>query len=90
MIASLLVGTLAVIWAWEALRVISPWSLPAWVQPLIVLAIAAAITWPDWRLSMAAAGAAGVVNALVRESGSSGPEVVRLRAGIGQRIPALP
>ena len=86
MIISLLVGTLAVTWAWEALRTISPWSLPSWSQPLLVLAFAFIFSPHDWHLAAGIAGAAGVLRAVVL--GTETPQIVRLR-GSG-RIPNLP
>lgn len=91
MIIALLVGTLAVTWAWEALRAVLPWSLPSWSQPGLVLAFALIFsgTWHvehPWHIAVGIAGAAGVLRTLVL--GGEQAKIVRFRAG--GRIPALP
>jgi hypothetical protein len=85
-IASLLVGTLAVTWAWEALRVLSPWGLPSWLLPFALLGFGLIFSWPDWHLAVGIAGAAGVVQYLINAR-SEATAVQLQRRG---RIPPLP
>lgn len=93
MITTLLVGTLAVTWAWEALRVLDsmlPWSLPKFLWPLVVLGLALVVTWPGWLLAAGIAGGAGVIHALVLGRGSEEPVPVQIKRGVGGRLPPLP
>lgn len=90
MILELLTATLAALWGWEALRVICPWSLPSQLQPLIVLAISAALCWPDWHLAMAVAGATGVLHATLTDKFADTKPSVSIRRGVGGRVPPLP
>jgi len=90
-VLALIIASLAVFWAWETLLVVVPWTIPAWLQPFIVLAGALGFCWPDWRVAAAAAGAVGLLHVAVR--GSTTPvtaEAVRLRPGVGSRVPDLP
>ena len=87
----LLIASLAVFWAWEAALVVVPWTIPPWLQPLLVLGASAAFSWPDWRVAMAASGAVGLLHVAVRGTVSTVPtQAVRLRPGVGSRIPDLP
>lgn len=88
MIVSLLVGTLAVTWAWEALRVGLPWSLPSWLLPFVVLGFALVFAWPDWHLAAGIAGGTGVVRALI--SSATETSAVQLTRRPGGRVPPLP
>jgi len=90
MIPTLLVGTLAVTWGWEALRTICLRSLPSWLQPLIVLGLALIFTWPDWHLAAGIAGGSGIVHALLRDKVDDTAQAVRIRRGVGSRVPPLP
>lgn len=89
---ALLVAALAVFWAWETLLVLSPWTIPSWLQPFVVLVAALVFCWPDWRVAGAAAGAVGLLHVAVR--GVIEPPVpaqaVRVRPGVGSRVPDLP
>lgn len=86
MIASLLVGTLAVTWAWEALRVVSPWSLPSWLLPFLLLGFALIFSWPDWHLAGGIAGASGIVQYLI----TTRSEATAVQLNRRGRIPPLP
>lgn len=93
---SLLVGTLAVTWAWdilrEVLRVVEnrlPWSLPSWLLPLLALGVGLIFCWPNWHLAAACVGAAGIIRALLRPVLNQAPPVTAVR-GIGNRVPPLP
>lgn len=89
----LIIAALAIFWAWETVLAVCPWTIPAWLQPLLVLAGATAFCWPDWRVAMAAAGAVGLLHFMVREVGQPSlppAAAVRLRPGIGNRVPNLP
>lgn len=91
MITSLLVGTLAVTWAWEVLRTVDgllPWSLPSWLLPLLVFFVGLAFCWPDWHLAAACAGAAGIIRACLRPVLDGDSEAVEVRRP--GRIPPLP
>lgn len=89
---TLLIASLAVFWAWETVLVLVPWTIPPWLQPFIVLAASLAFCWPDWRVAGAAAGAVGLLHVAVR--GVIEPvapaQAVRVRPGVGQRVPDLP
>lgn len=89
---TLLIAALAVFWAWETLLVVLPWTIPPWLQPFVVLAGAVLFCWPDWRVAGATAGAVGLLHVAVR--GVIEPPVpaqaVRVRPGVGQRVPNLP
>lgn len=69
---------------WESALVISPWTPPAWAQPVLVFGIGLALSWPDWRVALAATGAVGLLHTLVREQVA--PVTVTRRS----RIPNLP
>lgn len=87
----LVIASLAVFWAWEAVLVVVPWTIPPWLQPLLVLAGAVAFCWPDWRVAMAAAGAVGLLHVAVRGAVSAPQaQAIRLRSGVGSRVPDLP
>lgn len=86
---TLVLGTLAVTWAWEALRML-PWGLPSFLWPFIVLALALAFCWPDWHTAMAVSGAAGIVHTLIRDKTGVPTQAVRMTRGVGSRIPPLP
>lgn len=86
---TLLAGTLAVTWAWEAVRTISPWGLPNWLSPLVPLACAMVFVWPDWRIAAAIAGAAAIIRALLKPL-TDQPQQFRVTRGVGGRVPPLP
>lgn len=88
MITALLVGTLAVTWAWETLRVVLPWDLPSWLAPFLVLGLALIFAWPAWHLAAGIAGGAGVVHALFSSRTES--SVVQLHRRAPGRVPPLP
>jgi hypothetical protein len=69
---------------WESALVISPWTPPPWLQPVVVFGIALALSWPDWRVALAATGAVGLLHTMLRDPG---PEPVAVRRS---RIPRLP
>lgn len=88
--STLVLGTLAVTWAWEALRML-PWGLPSFLWPFVVLALAVAFCWPAWHVAVAVAGASGIVHALLRDKTEAvRSQAVRMTRGIGGRVPPLP
>lgn len=76
---------LGVFGAWESALTISPWTPPTWVQPLLVFTIALALSWPDWRASLACTGAVGLLHTL-----ALGREVPPMVLPRRSRIPNLP
>lgn len=89
---TLLLGALAVFFVWESLYAAVPWTIPAWLQPVVVYGAALAFCWPDWRIALAVAGAVGLLHVLTRIGGggaSGAPQVVR-RPGRAPRVPNLP
>lgn len=88
MIVALIITTLGLVWGWATLRTVLPWALPEWLSPFLVLAMALALSWPDWHLALAAAGAAGILHFLLRDQSATEKQVV-LRRPSG-RIPPLP
>jgi hypothetical protein len=69
---------------WESALVISPWTPPAWLQPVLVFGVGLLLSWPDWRVALAATGAVGLLHTLIRERDA--PVTVTRRS----RIPNLP
>lgn len=86
-LTTLLVGTLAVTWAGEALRVVLPWSLPSWLRPFPVLLFAVLFVWPNWHLAVGIAGGAAIVQATLFEYLQQ-RDVMQFRTR--GRIPPLP
>ena len=88
---ALLLSCLAVFFAWEFVLVAVPWTIPPWLQPVLVYGAALAYVWPDWRFALAVGGGVGVLHVLTRSQAGGGrsPQVVR-RPGRQPRVPDLP
>jgi hypothetical protein len=90
---TLILATLAVFFIWETVMSVAPWTIPHWLQPVLVYGAALAYTWPDWRLALAVAGAVGLLHVLIvdrRVTTSRGPVQQVQRPGRAPRIPTLP
>lgn len=87
----LLTGALAVFFVWEALYTAVPWTIPPWLQPVLVYGAALSLSWPDWRIALAVSGAVGLLHVTTRLGGgtSGAPKVMR-RPGRAPRVPTLP
>jgi hypothetical protein len=88
---TLLLATLAIFFAWETALSVVPWTIPAWLQPVLVYGATLAFVWPDWRLAMSVAGAVALLHILVvnRDASSSASPAIRRPRG-GSRLPELP
>ena len=88
---TLLLSTLAIFFVWETALSVVPWTIPAWLQPVLVYGATVAFVWPDWRLAMAVAGAVAIIHILVvnRDSSHGTPQVLRRPRG-NSRLPNLP
>lgn len=80
--------------AWEWLLVALPVAVPAWLQPLVVVAIAygAQRVSEPWLVAVAAAGAVALLHTFVR-SGVVEAAPLRLprrHPSTGRRVPDLP
>lgn len=86
----LLLSTLAIFFVWETALSVVPWTIPAWLQPVLVYGATLAFVWPDWRLALAVSGAVALLHILVVNRDSSpGPQVLRRPRG-NTRLPNLP
>jgi hypothetical protein len=90
-VLELLVLSLAVLWAWEFVLVLSPVSIPAIVQPPMVVGIAyGALHIPDkLLLAGAVAGAVALLHLVIRHLADAGPVLSQV-IGRRSRIPDLP
>lgn len=89
----LVVTVLAVFFAWETALSVVPWTIPAWLQPVLVYGAALALAWPDWRLALAASGGVALLHILtVRERPAPIPKAVTelQRPTRTSRLPNLP
>lgn len=89
---SLLLAVLAIFFVWETALSVAPWTIPAWLQPVLVYGAALAYAWPDWRFALAVAGAVALLHIVaVSRGGPSGgaPQMVQ-RPGRAPRVPNLP
>jgi hypothetical protein len=90
----LLLISLATFTAWEWVAVTLPFSLPAWLQPLAVVALGyAAQRLPGrWLLAVAAAGAVALLHTAVRGGVVEAPplRIPRRHPATGRRVPDLP
>lgn len=87
----ILVLSLAVLWAWEFVLILSPVSIPAILQPPMVAGIAyGALSIPDEiLLAGAVAGAVALLHLVVRRLADDGPVLSQV-IGRRSRIPDLP
>lgn len=86
----LLIATLAVFGIWEFLLVVVPWTIPPWLQPILVYAAALAFCWPDWRLALAVMGGVGICHVLVRNVGGTAMPAPSQVVQRPSRLPKLP
>jgi hypothetical protein len=88
---TLLLSTLAIFFVWETVLSVVPWTIPAWLQPVLVYGATLAYVWPDWRLALAVAGAVALLHILTvsRGAASGTPQVLRRPRGTS-RLPNLP
>lgn len=88
---TLLIAILAVFGIWEFLLVAIPWTLPPWLQSVVVYGISLAFCWPDWRLAAAVCGGVGLCHVFLRSLGSNDPpQQVVVRRQRGSNVPPLP
>lgn len=87
----LLLSTLAIFFVWETALSVVPWTIPAWLQPVLVYGATVAFVWPDWRLALSVAGAVALLHTLVvnRDSSATTPHVIRRPRG-NSNLPNLP
>jgi hydrogenase/urease accessory protein HupE len=90
MLATLLVASLAIFAVWEFVLVAVPWTIPAWLQPVLVFGAALAFCWPDWRIALAVAGAVGLLHVLVRGVTDSRSAAQQTTVRLPRRVPDLP
>ena len=69
----ILVLTLAVFFVWEFVLEAVPWTIPPWLQPLLVFGAALGLSWPDWRTALAVGGGVALLHVWVR--GRSEPDL---------------
>lgn len=90
----LLVLSLAVLWAWEFVLILTPVSIPAILQPLLVAGIAYGACYIPEQILLAGAvaGAVALLHLLVRQWSESGPVLSQMigRRRPTSRIPDLP
>jgi len=89
----LLITSFATFGVWEFLIVAIPWirTTPAWIQPLLVLAISGAISYPDWRVALASMGCVAILHVLVSSLGfSPAPAPVKVARRSNYQVPNLP
>ena len=82
---ALILTTLGVFWLWE-FALILPFTLPSWLQPLVVLGLSVGLSWPDWRTGAAAAGLVGILHVVVNHLLNAAPVVEPVR----KKFPKLP
>jgi hypothetical protein len=89
----LLLIAFATFTAWEWLVVVLPFTLPAWLQPLVVVGLAyeAHRVPVPWLTAAAAAGVVALLHIPVR-GGSAAPalRLPRRHPATGRRVPDLP
>lgn len=85
----LLLAILAVFFIWETVLSVVPWTIPYWLQPVLVYGAALAYVWSDWRLALAVAGAVGLLHVLAIGKNVGQVTAIR-RPGRSPRIPYLP
>lgn len=90
--SDLILLTLAVFGVWEFALVVVPWTIPPWLQPLLVYAGALALAWPDWRTALAVVGGVGLAHVWVRNLGHTPvvPPQQVVRRPRNNRMPDLP
>ncbi|MDX3260710.1 hypothetical protein PV336_15935 [Streptomyces sp. MI02-2A] len=86
--------TLATFTTWEWLLVSLPFAVPAWLQPVVVVAIAygAERVQNPWLVAVAAAGAVALLHTVVRSGvvEASPLRLPRRHPSTGRRVPDLP
>lgn len=87
----LIIATLAIFGIWESVLSVVPWTIPPWLQPLLVGTAAVLWCWPDWRTGLAVLGAVGLLHVYMRSIGGvvSTPQQVAVRRPTS-RMPDLP
>jgi hypothetical protein len=85
---------LAAFTAWEWLLVTLPFAVPAWLQPVLVVAIAygAQRLNERWLVAVAAAGLVALLHTFVRSGVVEAPplRLPRRHPSTGRRVPDLP
>jgi hypothetical protein len=80
--------------AWEWVLVALPFAVPAWLQPVVVVAIAygAQRLNESWLVAVAAAGAVALLHTAVRSGVVEAPplRLPRRHPSTGRRVPDLP
>lgn len=97
MIQFLLVS-LGVFAVWEYLRMVLPFSIPALLQPLVVIGLAVGATHLDreWVFPLAVAGAVAILHRFVLADSTPTATALQLprrsgrRSEVGSRVPPLP
>lgn len=87
LLMELLIRALAVLWVWEYLRLLTPFAIPAWMQPALVAGCAVGVPHVTQRIvtALAVAGAVAVLHRAVAPVEAS-QVVVRQRV---RRLPRL-
>lgn len=86
----IIIAVLAIFFVWETVLSVLPWTVPAWLQPLLVYAAALAYCWPHWRLALAVSGGVALLHVLVRDHGPARSKPITELQRARTRVPTLP